>query len=115
MIVDSHCHLDYSELYDQLDRVVKRAEINQVKYMLTICTTLDSYKKIETIINKYDNVYGTFGIHPHESKNFLEVDENYSVSMANDNFIWMSMYQIKQCLQQDTWVANSIRSIISHL
>ena len=45
----------------------------------------------------------------------IEVDENYSVSMANDNFIWMSMYQIKQCLQQDTWVANSIRSIISHL
>ena len=33
MIVDSHCHLDYSELYDQLDRVVKRAEINQVKYI----------------------------------------------------------------------------------
>ena len=31
------------------------------------------------------------------------------------DFIWMSMYQIKKCLQQDAWVANSIRSIISHL
>ena len=31
MIIDSHCHLDYSELYDQLDNVVKRAKLNQVK------------------------------------------------------------------------------------
>ena len=46
MIVDSHCHLDYSSLYDKLDEVVKRAEINQVKYLLTICTTLESFNKI---------------------------------------------------------------------
>jgi oxidase EvaA len=45
----------------------------------------------------------------------IEVDEDYNIAMANDNFIWMSMYQIKKCLQQDAWVANSIRSIISHL
>ena len=33
MIVDSHCHLDYPELYDQLDEVVKRADTNKVKYL----------------------------------------------------------------------------------
>ena len=53
MIADSHCHLDYSELYDQLDSVVKRAESNQVKYLLTICTTLESFEKIKLIIKKY--------------------------------------------------------------
>ena len=66
MITDSHCHLDYPELYDQLDSVVKRAEFNQVKYLLTICTTLESFEKIKLIIKKYKNIYGTFGIHPHE-------------------------------------------------
>ena len=30
MIIDSHCHLDYSQLYDQLDKIVERAENNQV-------------------------------------------------------------------------------------
>ena len=39
MIADSHCHLDYPNLFSQLDDVIKRAEINQVKYLLTICTT----------------------------------------------------------------------------
>ena len=45
MIVDSHCHLDYPNLYDQLDNVVIRAKQNKVDYLLTICTTLESFEK----------------------------------------------------------------------
>ena len=45
----------------------------------------------------------------------VEVDEDYKITFANENFIWMSMYQIKKCLTEDAWVANSVRSIISHL
>ena len=71
MIIDSHCHLDYPSLYDQLDDVIKRAVANDVKYFLTISTTLESFEKIKLIVQKYENVYGTFGIHPHESKTIL--------------------------------------------
>jgi len=74
MIADSHCHLDYSHLFDQLNDVVKRAQSNQVKYLLTICTTLESFERIELIIDRYINIYGTFGIHPHESKKYTNVD-----------------------------------------
>ena len=81
MITDSHCHLDYSELYDQLDIVIKRAESNQVKYLLTICTTPDSFEKIKLIIKKYKNIYGTFGIHPHESKKYSHVDSKYILNL----------------------------------
>ena len=77
MIIDSHCHLDYSNLYDQLDGVVKRAEYNQVKYMLTICTTLESFEKIKLIVEKYKNIYGTFGIHPHETKKYTYIDSKF--------------------------------------
>ena len=73
MITDSHCHLDYSQLFDQLNDVVKRAQSNQVKYLLTICTTLESFERIKLIIDKYINIYGTFGIHPHESKKYTNV------------------------------------------
>jgi len=77
MIIDSHCHLDYSELYDQLDDVIKRAQDNKVKYFLTICTTLESFDKIKLIIKKYNNVFGTFGIHPHETKKFTKVGSTF--------------------------------------
>ena len=74
MIIDSHCHLDYPDLHDQLENVLERAKNNNVDKLLTICTTLNSFEKIKSIINKYKNIYGTFGIHPHEVKNFLNVN-----------------------------------------
>ena len=85
MIADSHCHLDYPHLYDQLDDVVKRAKFNQVEYLLTICTTLGSFEKIKLIVNKYNNIYGTIGIHPHETKNFINVDSKFIVNLKNEN------------------------------
>ena len=84
MIADSHCHLDYSNLYDQLDGVVKRAQLNQVKYLLTICTTLESFEKIKLIIEKYEDIYGTFGIHPHESKKYQNVDLDYILNLKKE-------------------------------
>ena len=80
MIADSHCHLDYSHLFDQLNDVVKRAQSNQVKYLLTICTTLESFERIKLIIDQYINIYGTFGIHPHESKKYTNVDLQFILS-----------------------------------
>lgn len=83
MITDSHCHLDYPKLYDQLDDIVKRAEYNQVKYLLTICTTLKSFERIKLIITKYKNIYGTFGIHPHESAKYRQVDSKFILNIKN--------------------------------
>ena len=83
MIVDSHCHLDYPELYDMLDDVVKRANQNNIETMLTICTTLRSFEKIREIIKKYNNIYGSFGIHPHETINHTNVNCNYIIEKVN--------------------------------
>ncbi len=85
MIIDSHCHLDYPHLYDQLDDVVKRAELNEVKNLLTICTTMESFEKIKLIINKYKNIFGTFGIHPHETKNNTFIDNKYIYKVKKNN------------------------------
>tara|TARA_B100000029_G_scaffold498284_1_gene566884 strand:- start:3106 stop:3879 length:774 start_codon:yes stop_codon:yes gene_type:complete len=85
MIADSHCHLDYSDLYNQLDKVLERASLNQVKYLLTICTTLDSFEKIKLIINKHKNIYGTFGIHPHETNKHKNIDINFITNIKQQN------------------------------
>ena len=77
MIIDSHCHLDYPNLYNQLVDIIKRANNNDVKYLLTICTTLESFEKIKIITKKHKNIYGTFGIHPHETEKFRQVDTKF--------------------------------------
>ena len=81
MIADSHCHLDYSNLYNQLDEVVKRANHNNVKYLLTIWTTLESFERIKIITEKYKNIYGTFGIHPHEAEKYQQVDSKFILNI----------------------------------
>ena len=69
MIVDSHCHLDYEPMFSNLDSVIKRVKDSKVKYMLTISVTDKKYDTIIEITKKFQNVYGTYGIHPHEAKN----------------------------------------------
>ena len=85
MIIDSHCHLDFPHLFNQLDEVKKRAHSNKVKYLLTICTTLESFEKIEYIIKNHESIYGTFGIHPHETKNYINIDKKYIINVAKNN------------------------------
>ena len=76
MIIDSHCHLDYEPLNKNINDVLKRAENVGVKYFLTICTTDSSFEKILPILKKHKNVFGTYGIHPHEAKNHIALDVN---------------------------------------
>ena len=75
MIIDSHCHLEYEPMSLNLSDVVERALKNEVKYMLSISTTNESYLRILEIIKKYKNIYGTYGIHPHETKNYKNLNE----------------------------------------
>ena len=84
MIIDSHCHLDFSNLHSQIDDIIKRAKSNDVQKLLTISTTLQSFEKIKILIKKYNSIYGTFGIHPHETKNFPNVDYNYILKIKKN-------------------------------
>ncbi len=80
-MIDSHCHLDHEPLFENLDAVIQRSKDVGIKKILTICTTLKSFENILTIIRKDEMIYGTFGIHPHEtSNNFVTpelIKENY--------------------------------------
>ena len=57
MIIDSHCHLEYEPMCSNLKEVINRAVENNVKYLLSISTTDQSYEKILKIVKNYKNVY----------------------------------------------------------
>jgi TatD DNase family protein len=67
MLVDSHCHLDFPDFRDELGDVVKRAETAGVGTMLTICTHVTRFAQVKAVAERYDNVFCTVGIHPHEA------------------------------------------------
>ena len=84
-MIDSHCHLDYPPLYENLDKVIDRAKTEGIKYLLTISTTLNSFEKIKTIVSKYSNIYGTLGIHPHETKDFSNLNKDELIKIKDNN------------------------------
>jgi TatD DNase family protein len=71
MIIDSHCHLDYQPLINDLNQVLVNAKNNSITHLLTIGTGLNSSKKVFEIVEKYDNIYGSIGIHPNSTTNNL--------------------------------------------
>jgi len=67
-MIDSHCHLDHEPLFNNIDEVIKRSKEIGINKLLTICTTFESFEKIKFLIEKDLIIYGTFGIHPHETE-----------------------------------------------
>ncbi|MDR3326142.1 MAG: TatD family hydrolase [Rhodospirillaceae bacterium] len=66
MFIDSHCHLDSSDFHGDLDVLVKRAIEIDVGIIVNVGTKILEFNKILELVNQYDNVYCTVGLHPHE-------------------------------------------------
>tara|TARA_Y100000590_G_scaffold438801_1_gene562036 strand:+ start:619 stop:1380 length:762 start_codon:yes stop_codon:yes gene_type:complete len=74
-MIDSHCHLDQEPLFNNLNQIISRSKNIGIDKLLTICTTNDSFKKILKIIELDPMIYGTYGIHPHETqKDTVEIN-----------------------------------------
>ena len=68
-MIDSHCHLDHEPLFSNISDVIKRSKEIGLKKILTISTSLESFENIKKIIDIDEMIYGTIGLHPHESSN----------------------------------------------
>ena len=53
-------------------------------YIIKLVQLADIDSK-ELITDKYKNIYGTFGIHPHETKSFVNVDKNFILNCKKNN------------------------------
>ncbi len=74
-MIDSHCHLDHEPLLSDLVNIIKRSKEVGIEKLLTISTSFESFDRIKKIINEDEMIYGTIGIHPHETtKNKITSD-----------------------------------------
>lgn len=68
MLIDTHAHLEMAEFKGDLEKVIERAREHGVHYIITVGTTLESSRQAVAIAEKYDFIYASVGIHPHEVK-----------------------------------------------
>jgi len=83
-MIDSHCHLDHEPLVQNIEGILAKCKQEGVKKVLTISTTLNGFPKILEIIDKDEMIFGTFGIHPHETNND-QVSKDEIIKKINTN------------------------------
>ena len=82
MLIDSHCHLDFSDFAEERDAVVRRAHDAGVGLMVTISTRVRRFDGIRAIAEHYDEVYCSVGTHPHNAHEELDVTADELVRLA---------------------------------
>lgn len=64
ILIDSHCHLFFKELLDNMEEVMQKAERMDVRYMLSVATEIENIHTNLDLADKYDNVFCSVGVHP---------------------------------------------------
>lgn len=85
ILVDSHCHIDGEAFDADRDEVVQRARDAGVVAMLNIGTGdphSDDFRKAVAVAEKYENVFATVGVHPHDAKLYDDKAEAHLIELA---------------------------------
>jgi len=88
MLVDTHCHLDFTQFDADRDAVIQRAAEAGVNYLVNIGTTLGSSGAACALAAKYSQVYAGAGVHPHDADGFNQEAEGKLRELAlNDKVV----------------------------
>ena len=85
MLVDSHCHIDGEAFDADRDEVVARATDSGVAAMLNVGTGdphSDDFQKAVAVAEKYENVFASVGVHPHDAKLYDDKAENHLIELG---------------------------------
>lgn len=80
MYIDTHCHLNFPELYDKRKTIVERAIATDVTKIVTIGTDIESSRRSVEIAAEFPEVYAAVGVHPTD---LLNVDSNWQDELAD--------------------------------
>ena len=64
MYIDSHCHLSFPELAQDLPGVLQRMRENKVVAALNVCTTLTEFPAVLAVAEQHSHIVCSVGVHP---------------------------------------------------
>lgn len=83
MYIDTHCHLLKSD-FNNVDEVIIKLDNN---YAIVSGAEINDNKEVINLINKYNNIYGTIGLHPSEATKYKKEDLEYIEQNLNNKKI----------------------------
>lgn len=82
MLVDSHCHLNFPELAENLPLIKNAMQENQVGHALCISVTLPDFPQVLALAETNENFYATVGVHP-DYEDITEPTVDELIRLAN--------------------------------
>lgn len=64
MFIDSHCHLDFPELAENLPQLLANMAANQVSHALCVSVDLPDFPKVRALAEAHSNLFASVGVHP---------------------------------------------------
>ncbi|MCY3559039.1 MAG: TatD family hydrolase [Chloroflexi bacterium] len=83
-LFDTHAHLHDPWIGDDLPAVMARASEAGVERIVTIGCSLEDSRNALAVAERYDNVWATLGVHPHDAKDWDEHTEAEFTRMADN-------------------------------
>ena len=83
MIVDSHCHLIHERNTLSVEKIIQKAQNSNVKTLLNITTKQDEFDRSIQLTEKYNAIYTSIGIHPHDSSQMNQKVYNKILELCN--------------------------------
>ena len=82
-MIDSHCHLFFDNLSNNIEKIIENAIKNQVSAILSINTDPNDFLDHYKLIDQYQSIFISYGLHPDEVNN-----SNILSSEKIDNFCY---------------------------
>ncbi|MCJ7693674.1 MAG: TatD family hydrolase, partial [Sedimentisphaerales bacterium] len=67
-LIDTHCHLTFEQLADDIEAVLARSVVEDVTGWITVGTNPQQNRKAIELADKFKNMYAAIGIHPHDAR-----------------------------------------------
>ena len=71
-MIDSHLHLDDSKLSNRVDEIYDAFEENGIEFVINNSCDMSTMVAGVKLTEKYEKIFATVGMHPHESKYFSQ-------------------------------------------
>ena len=120
-MIDSHCHLYFDNLKNDLENIIIRAKNNKISAILSINTKPDEFKDHYLMIKNYKSIFISYGLHPsyvnennivnrHELIESCNNDKVIGIGETGLDFFHSEQYKKEQIISFENHIECSIKT-----
>jgi TatD DNase family protein len=81
MFVDSHCHVDFPALVEQMPDILQRMQTNRVSHALCVSVNMPDWPALINLVERHAPLWASVGVHP-DYEDTIEPTQNWLVEQA---------------------------------